>query len=315
LRRSHLLLAGTVPLLVGLLVLYGARFRRTPSTASDSNPALNNLALLEPNKLLAKVGKVELRGEDLRAALHAEFHGDLSHAGFSPEDLASKVGGALDTLIEDELLAQAGRMQGLKTNLQGSAGRKELAQQLLTQHLAKLPPVDDAALRNFYKNHGEKFVIAESVEVRELFLPLQGRPDKRTKDKSYVLGQELADRIRKGEELESLAARYSPEPERVRTQVHEFRSGPTEPQDERKVLKLKPGEVVGPLRIEGGYSVFQGVREIRSGRIPFYEARDKIKTYLESKRVEEARKQLVADLQQLKPIQRFALGQTVANAH
>jgi len=57
------------------------------------------------------------------------------------------------------------------------------------------------------------------------------------------------------------------------------------------------------------------VRQIRSGRIPFYEARDKIKTYLESKKVHEARKQLVADLQQLTPIQRFALGPTGGTAH
>jgi len=302
-------------ILIGLVVLYGARYHRAPSNASDSNPVLDNLALLEPNKLLAKVGNVELRSEDLRAALQADFHGDLSHAGLSQEDLASKVGGALDTMLDDELLAQAGRLQGLKTKLQGSAGRNDLAAQLLVQHLEKLPPVDEAVLRNFYKNHGEKFVIAERVEVRELFLPLQGRPDKRSKDKSYVLGQELADRIRKGEELGSLTAQYSPESERVRARVHEFRSGPTELQDERKVLKVKPGEVVGPFRIEGGYSVFQGVRQIRSGRIPFYEARDKIKTYLESKKVHEARKQLVADLQQLTPIQRFAPGQTVVTGH
>jgi len=309
------LFACSAAILIGLVVLYGARYHRAPSNALDSNPVLDNLALLEPNKLLAKVGNVELRSEDLRAALQADFHGDLSHAGLSQEDLASKVGGALDTMIDDELLAQAGRLQGLKTKLQGSAGRNDLAAQLLVQHLEKLPPVDEAVLRNFYKNHGEKFVIAERVEVRELFLPLQGRPDKRSRDKSYVLGQELADRIRKGEELGSLTAQYSPESERVRARVHEFRSGPTELQDERKVLKLKPGEVVGPFRIEGGYSVFQGVRQIRSGRIPFYEARDKIKTYLESKKVHEARKQLVADLQQLTLVQRFAPGQTLAAAH
>ena len=88
-------------------MLYGARYRRAPSNASDSNPVLDNLALLEPNKLLAKVGNVELRSEDLRAALKAEFHGQMSHAGLSPEDLASTVGKALDVLIDDELLAQA----------------------------------------------------------------------------------------------------------------------------------------------------------------------------------------------------------------
>jgi hypothetical protein len=85
-----------------------------------------------------------------------------------------------------------------------------------------------------------------------------------------------------------------------------------ESEDERRVLALKPGEVVGPLRIEGGYSVFQGVAQNRSGRIPFYEAREKIKTYLETRRVEEARQRLVADLQRLKPVQRFAPDKTVA---
>ena len=86
-------------------------------------------------------------------------------------------------------------------------------------------------------------------------------------------------------------------------------------EDERKVLKLPPGEVVGPLRIEGGYSVFQGVARVRSGRIPFYEAREKIKTYLETRRVEEARQQLVANLQRQRPVQRFAPDKTLAAVH
>ena len=315
-KRSRLWLACAAAILVGLVVLNATRSRRTHSASVD-DPALSlkNLALLEPKRLLAKVGDVELRSEDLREVLQSEFHGQISHAGLSPEDLGLKVGQALDALVQDELLAQAARQNGLKTILKGSAGRKDLANQYLARDLAKLPPLDEAELRNFYKNHGEKFIIAERVEVRELFLPLQGRPDKQTKDKSYLLGQELADRVRKGEEIESFAAQYSPESERIRAQVHEFRSGPTELQDEKKVLKLKTGEVVGPFRVEGGYSVFQGVREIRSGRIPFFEARDKIKTYLESKKIEDARKDLIADLQQIKPIQRFAMGQTLVTAH
>jgi hypothetical protein len=273
--------------------------------------------LLEPHRTLAKVGDVELRSEDLREALQSEFHGQTSHAGLSPEDLAVRVGQALDVLVQDELLAQVARQDGLKTNLTGSAGRKDLARQYLAQNLSRVPPVDEAELRNFYKSHGEKFTISPGVQVRELFLPLQSPPDKhsKTKDKSYVLGQELAERVRKGESLESLAARNVPEPDRDRAQVHEFRGGPMEPEDEKRVLALRPGEVVGPLRIEGGYSIFQGVALVRSGRIPFYEARDKIKTYLEARRVEGARQQLVANLQRQKPVQRFAPDKTLAAVH
>jgi hypothetical protein len=283
----------------------------------DPALSLKNLALLEPKQLLAKVGEVELRSEDLRESLQTEFQGQMSHAGLTPEDLALKVGQALDALIQDELLAQAGRQDGLRTNLKGSAGRKDLARQYLAQNLAKVPAVDEADLRNFYKNHGEKFIIAARVQVRELFLPLQGPRDKKdkTKDKAYVLGQELAERIRKGESWESLAVQHVPEEQRDRAQVHEFRGAAVELEDERKVLTLKPGEVVGPLRIEGGYSVFQGVAQVRSGRIPFYEAREKIKTYLEARRVEEARQQLVANLQRQRPVQRFAPDKTLAADH
>ena len=59
--------------------------------------------------------------------------------GFRQRIWRSKVGKALDVLIDDELLAQAARLQGLKTKLQGSAGRNDLAAQLLAQHLAEAP--------------------------------------------------------------------------------------------------------------------------------------------------------------------------------
>ena len=273
--------------------------------------------MLEPKRLLAKVGDVELRSEDLREVLQSEFHGQMSHAGLSAEDLGVKVGQVLDALVQDELLAQAARQDGLKTSQKGCAGRKDLANQYLALNLSKVPAVDEAALRNFYKNHGEKFIIPPGVQVRELFLPLQSPRDKKdkTKDKAFVLGQELAERIRKGESWESLAAQHVPQEQRDRAQVHEFRGAAMEFEDERKVLTLPPGEVVGPLRIEGGYSVFQGVARVRSGRIPFYEAREKIKTYLETRRVEEARQQLVANLQRQRPVQRFAPDKTLAAVH
>ena len=317
-RRPQLWLACAVAILVGLVVLNAARPSRTPSDRPDNNGLVfKNVALLEPKRLLARVGEVELRSEDLRESLQTEFQGQMSHAGLLPEDLGSKVGQGLDALIQDELLAQAGRQQGLKTNLKGSAGRKDLAGQHLAQYLAKQPRVDEAELRNFYKNHGEKFIIPPSAKVRELFLPLKSKPDKRSKtaDKAYLLGQELAERIRKGESLESLAAQQFPEEQRDRAQVHEFRGAPMESEDERRVLALKPGEVVGPLRIEGGYSVFQGVAQNRSGRIPFYEAREKIKTYLESRRVEEARRHLAAEVERRFPVQRFTAEKTLAAVH
>jgi len=276
--------------------------------------SLQNLELLEPRQALARVGDVTLYSEDLREQLQSEFHGQISHAGLTPEAIGRKAGEALEALIQEELLAQAGRQQGLKTNLTGRAAQKDVARQYVTQYLTKLPAVEEAELRKFYKNHGEKFVVPPSVQVRELFLPLQSIPNKRQKndDKAYVLGQKLGERIRHGEPLEILAVQYTPEEQRDRAKAHEFRGAVMESEDERKVLALAPGEVLGPLRVEQGYSVFQGVAQIRSSRISFYEAREKIKKYLENQRAEEARLRLVAELQRLRPVQIFARDKTLA---
>ena len=128
-KRSRLWLACAAAILVGLVVLIAERSRRT-SSASVDDPALSlkNLALLEPKRLLAKVGDVELRSEDLREVLQSEFHGQMSHAGLSAEDLNVKVGQVLDALVQDELLAQAAEQGQLRNRArEGCAGRKDLA--------------------------------------------------------------------------------------------------------------------------------------------------------------------------------------------
>jgi hypothetical protein len=323
LNRSRLGLVFLAAVLVGALSLLVARSRNSgPGNVSQqddaSKPDLTNLRLLEPHQLLASVGEVELRSEDLREVLQKQFHGRLSHASVSPEDLASQIGRALDALIENELLAQAARRQGLKTTLTGNSGREQLARQYLRQRVAMLPPLGDADLRAFYKSHGEKFTMPPRAQVRELFLPLQRNginPPKShnpAKDKAYVLGEELAARIRNGESLETLAQQYVVEPYRKKAQVQQFDGAVMSSEDEQKVLALRPGEVVGPLRVEGGYSVFQGMAQTRSGMITFHEAKEKIRSFLEARKAEETRKQLVAELQQQTRIKRSGADKALA---
>src|SRR5262245_19058555 len=305
-----------VVILVAVLVLWTKRSgnwcgipatQKAPSNSSD----LTNLALLTPNKSLAKIGTVILRSEDLREVLEQEFHGPISHAGLSAQDLAARVGAALDLLIEDELLAEAARQQGMKTNLTGSIGRQDLARRYLDEALAKVPKPSDNDLRTFYKNHGEKFYIPPGAEVRELFLPLEADESKashtpgKPKGASYSLGEQLATRIRNGESFEDLAKRHVADPYRDRANVHRFHGGVMSPEDESRVLALRPGDVTGPIRVEGGYAIFQCVARIRSGRIPFFEAQHKIETFLTEKGREDTRKGSIAELRQRIPVHRL----------
>jgi hypothetical protein len=75
--------------------------------------------------------------------------------------------------------------------------------------------------------------------------------------------------------------------------------------DEQRVLALRSEEVVGPLRVEGGYSIFQGIARVRSRLMPFYQAREKIKVYLEGRKEEDLRRNLVSQLHRQISVQRF----------
>jgi hypothetical protein len=309
-KRSRILVAclviGLTVAAASLLIRSRNRSRIPIETLDHPKPNLAYLSLLNSDQLLARVEAIELRSQDLKDFLQLDFHGQLLHGSMSPEDLSLRIASGLDQLIEEELLAQEARRRGLKTSSAGARARRDLSGQYFKSELAQLAPVSDRELRSFYKNHGEKFLIPGGVQVRELFLPHQGDPAKKDRrEKAFRLAEELADRLRKGESLEELGRQHVPPDRLDRTKGYLFKGAVMDAADEQKVLALRPGEILGPVRNEGGYSVFQGIDRVRTRLIPFYRAQEKIKAYLEARREEELRKKLVSQLKQQKSVQRF----------
>jgi hypothetical protein len=317
---SGIILLSVATLLIvvaaSLLIRSKSRFHNTPPLTNSPKPDLAYLSILKSDQLLAKVGSVELRSGDLRDALQLEFHGQMFHSSMSPQDLSLKIATALDKLIGDELLAQEARKQGFETIAQGAQTRQDLARQLLKAEVAKLSAVSDREMRLFYKNHGEKFLIPPGVQVRELFLPHQGDKDKKDKrERAYRLGEELVERLKRRESVEELAKLYVPQTYHDKARGYLFKGSVMDSADEQKILGLRPGELAGPFRVEGGYSVFQGIAQVRGGRIPFYQAQEKIKVYLQAREEDETRKSLVEKLQQNISVQRFDPDTLVAIVH
>lgn len=307
-KKSRILVACLV---IGLtfaatLLLIRSRSRSQPPTLERAKPNLAYLSLLNSDQLLAKVEAIELRSQDLKDFLQLDFHGQLLHGSMSSEDLSLRIASGLDQLIEAELLAQEAKKRGMKTSFEGAQARRDLSDQYFKSELAKLSAVSDPEVRSFYKNHGEKFLIPGGVQVRELFVPHQDGPDKKEKrKKTFAVAEGLAARIRNGESLEALGKEHVPPAFLDRTKGYLFKGAVMDAADEQKVLALRPGEILGPVRVEGGYSVFQGIAQVRARLIPFYQAQDKIRVYLEARREEELRKRLVGQLKQQISVQRF----------
>jgi len=266
------------------------------------------LSALKLNQPIAKVGSNELKTDELRDYLLLTLQGQMTQVNLSKPDLVAKISVGLDQFINEELLAQAALKQGLKSSFEGVERKQDLAKKYLESQLAKEPPVSDVQMREFYKSHGEKFLIPAGVQLREFFIPFTGDKSKTSKkDSAFDLAKDLADRVAKGDSIEELSKKYVPEEYRERTQIHLYKGGVTEPVDDHKVLALRPGQVAGPFRTEGGYSVFQGTSPERNRFIPFYEAKAKIQVFLEARRVERMRQKLVEQLKQQIPIQRYEI--------
>lgn len=295
------------------VLIYRARGRPKPvSAAARTTANLAFLSVLQSSQVLARVGPMEIRGTDVKDVLQIDFHGHLSHGSLTPPDLAQRIEEALDRIVEDELLAQLARQQGFSTSGSGPQARQDLANQLITSELRKLPEVSDSDLRSFYKNHGERFYIPPGVNVRELFLPVPALAEDRGKqlEQAKKIADSLAGRLRRGESAESLAGELVPQEFRERAKGYLFKGGVLREADEQSILKLTPGEVIGPIRVEGGVSVFQGISQERARLIPFYQARDKIKSYLEFNRTKELRQTLIKEAKQRITVQRFTPGTT-----
>ncbi len=308
-RRTVVILA-TVLALSGLAssFIYRTRNRlKSVSRVTRSPVSLAYLSILQSGQVLARVGSTEIRGIDVRDALQLDFQGQPIHGSLLPTDLAQRIADTLDRVVENELLAQLARQQGFSTSENGTLARQDLANQLIKSETAKLPGITDRELRSFYKNHGERFYIPPGVNLRELFLPVSALAADRDKalEQSKKLAESLAERLRHSEGAEMLASEFVPQPFRERAKGFLFRGGILNEADEKSILNLKPGEVIGPVRVEGGVSVFQGISQERARLIPFYQAQDKIKLYLESNRTKELRQTLIEKAKQQIEVRRF----------
>jgi hypothetical protein len=311
LKRSYLTIL-LVLVVLGAMLAVAVTLRRGGERSSiadlknhpESHPTF--LSTLRSDQPVAKVGSIELNSNELKDFLLLEYQGQMTQAALSRSDVVEKVTLALDRLIEEELLAQAATKLGMRSSFEGIEKRHDLALKFVEGQLAKEQPVTDAQLRDFYKNHAEKFYIPSGVQLRELFIPLTGEKSKKGDvDSARDLAADLTRRIEGGESLEDLAKKHVPEAYRDRAQVHLYKGGVTDIAEDKRVLSLKPGSVIGPFRCEGGFSVFQSVSLERSRLITFREAKPKIQIFLEKRRAEELRKKLVAGLRQQVPTERY----------
>ena len=171
------------------------------------------------------------------------------------------LGGAADSasvaqLLESHVVPQLLILQEAETKGMVSAiaaelrGRSEekLVEIMLAKELSRARTIDDEEARQFYETHPEWFRTAEEITVREILVA------------EAELALELKARIHAGEKMSELADQYTKrQTSQGKGGVFHFHSIESIRFGElaRRAREAPIGELVGPVQVEEGYSVFK----------------------------------------------------------
>jgi peptidyl-prolyl cis-trans isomerase C len=267
--RDHALLVA-----VAWLVFWGCS--RQPEDDAGRGPRPPSL------DALAQVNQAELREEDLRQLIPAEFRDSVTGA---------EIRGLLDRWIETELLYQRAVKKGLEQDPQVAeklqqTQRQILADEFLQRELKERVRVSNEEVQAYYDSNIGMYT--QEVQLRHI---LVNSPD----EALQVLAQ-----LRAGGDFRALAQRYSVDPTAARGgDLGYLGKGAMNPAFESVVFQMAPGEVRGPIASGFGFHIVQVVARRRAAEpLSFELVRDEILQSLLLRKQSEAAQALIAELRE-----------------
>jgi peptidyl-prolyl cis-trans isomerase C len=243
----------------------------------------------EDKRIAAKVGNSELTRETLRSRMAKE--------GLSPSQEAEFI----DNWVNEELLAQEARRQGLSRDGDLKWELEKIENQLLINKLvektfAEKIRISDAEIADFYEKNKSLFVLDED-EVRFLHILTKTQAD----------AEAALQEIRAGKTFEETARERSIDPFRDKGgDVGFVRRSDTIPEVSRTAFSLGEGALSPIFRSSQGYHLIKVVRKHAKDEIrDLAEVRDEIMQRL---RVEKERKAYYDLLYQLKSGEKVIVG-------
>ncbi|MFA6109620.1 MAG: peptidyl-prolyl cis-trans isomerase, partial [Candidatus Latescibacterota bacterium] len=147
----------------------------------------------------------------------------------------------------------------------------------------------EAEVTQAYQGYQAQFVTPARAELTEILVPTEAE------------GRDLAAKIRSGADMADLSRRYSRRarpkngPETLMLPEGEMEYGKV---FHDQVLRAEAGKVVGPVAVEGGYSIFRVERRIPAGMIPLDQARDVLIWRVKKHKAQEAFNAFLRDLRE-----------------
>ncbi len=237
-------------------------------------------------------------------ALYRHDKGEISVAGAQAALQALNLGKAfadsaeavyvLDSgVLRPFLLERAARELGLYERPEIRQLQKRKQEDILVEHLKERAvtrhiDLSDEEIRHYYDSHPEYFRIDSSTRIEEILLATEAEARQVRKQLlEEVPFAEFADRSLRGDA------------QRNKAQYHfHLRDKVLHPRLVPAVVEAPVGELVGPIEVEGGYSVFRILSREPENREPYEQARQRARTLLLREREAQALEKLVKDLRE-----------------
>jgi parvulin-like peptidyl-prolyl isomerase len=132
--------------------------------------------------------------------------------------------------------------------------------------------VDDSEIVSYYKLHPEEFTELPEYKLRAIYLSAEGGNEEVEAKK-----REISEKISSGEDIGSLASKYSEGPEKENQgELGSFKKGELEKDLEQAVEQLKVGEIAPWLKVRAGWFLLKLEEKKESRLKSFEEARSEI---------------------------------------
>jgi len=241
---------------------------------------------------------------------------------------------ALDRLIEEKLIDQEAKKEGIKVggkDLEGAIDeirkRNAITQEELEKALIKEgttfeafkkqieksmmrsklllwevkvePKMGEKELRDFYQKNIDRYQRNESFRPGSILfvIPRDASPQQALEIKKKC--QKVLDKIKRGEDFGEMALLYSEDPSsKDRGDMGFFKRGDLLPAFEKEALRLQVGEVSGIIRTDFGFHLIKLLDRKGGGPIPFEEVKERVQADCYEAEMQKAFKEFISTLKQ-----------------
>jgi peptidyl-prolyl cis-trans isomerase C len=163
--------------------------------------------------------------------------------------------------------------------------------------LSTIPGPSDAEARDFYTKNPDRFKEEEAVRASHILIRVDPNADASTKAKAKATIDTVLKKAKAGEDFAKLAQHYSQDGSAAQGgDLNYFPKGQMVPEFSNAAFALKPGEISSVVQTQFGYHVIK-VTDRKPGRVvPFEEAAQQIKQFLDQQKKQERQKAFVDGL-------------------